>query len=369
MSQTAKAAVFTEVGKPFSIREYPLTPPPAGMARLSLIASGVCGTDLHIHNGKIPLTPPAVIGHEFVGRVEEIADACCCHDSHDESIQVGDAVIVDIACPCGECALCREGDDANCLHMGLTNAGNPEEAPHFYGGFGECNYSPVKNMIRIPPELDPKMVCVYACAGPTALHAFRLASQAGFDAGKTRVAVVQGLGPVGMFAAMTLSAMGIPHVVAVASSHKEDRDSLARASGVTEVLYLNDMPEEALIQKIRDLNDGIGADLVFEASGSPQAFVQGLHMLRNRGTYLVPGQYSNSGAVEIPPQMITFNALHIVGSSQYSVSDVKDYLRFLQQHPELHSLISSLATCYPVSEINRAFDDAKAGKNIKTILI
>lgn len=369
MNQTAKAAVFTGVGKPFSIREYPLTPPPAGMARLSLLASGVCGTDLHIHNGKIPLTPPAVIGHEFVGRVEELSDTCCSHGGDDGSVQVGDAVIVDIACPCGECALCKEGDDANCLHMGLTNAGNPDVPPHFYGGFAECNYSPVGNMIRIPRELDPKTACVYACAGPTALHAFRLASQAGFETGKTRVAVVQGLGPVGMFAVMALRAMGIPHVVAVASSRKEDRDRLARASGVTELFYLNDMPEETLIRKIRELNDGIGADLVFEASGNPHAFVQGLHMLRNRGMYLVPGQYSNSGAVEIPPQLITFNALHIIGSSQYSVSDVKEYVCFLQQHPELHPLISSLATCYPVSEINRAFEDAKAGKNIKTMLI
>ena len=121
--------------------------------------------------------------------------------------------------------------------------------------------------------------------------------------------------------------------------------------------------------QIRALGNGIGADLVFEASGSPAAVPQGLGMLRNRGLYLVPGQYSNSGGVQIEPQLITFNALHIIGSSQYSVSDVEEYLAFLQAHPELHNAILELADCYTVEEINKAFEDAKARKNIKTMLV
>ena len=48
MKKTAKAAVYTGPGRPFEIREYPLTPPPRGMAMLELIASGICGTDLPV---------------------------------------------------------------------------------------------------------------------------------------------------------------------------------------------------------------------------------------------------------------------------------------------------------------------------------
>lgn len=173
MKKTAKAAVYTGPGRPFEIREYPLTLPPRGMAMLELIASGICGTDLHIHDGKIPMEPPKIIGHEFIGRVAAISE----EDAEASGIRIGDSVIVDIACPCGECVLCRTGDDANCVNMRATNAGNPEIPPHFYGGYAEYNYSPIKNLVKLPDGIDPITACVFPCAGPTVLHAFRLAEE------------------------------------------------------------------------------------------------------------------------------------------------------------------------------------------------
>ena len=71
----------------------------------------------------------------------------------------------------------------------------------------------------------------------------------------------------------------------------------------------------------------------------------------------------------IAPQLITFKALHIIGSSQYSVSDVRDYLSFLLAHPELHAKIRELGNRYPLEEVNKAFLDAKSGNNIKTLLV
>ena len=94
-----------------------------------------------------------------------------------------------------------------------------------------------------------------------------------------------------------------------------------------------------------------------------------MNILRNRGVYLIPGQYSNSGGIEIQPQLITFKAVRIIGSSQYSMIDVKDYLAFLTEHPAQAACIRDLATCYPISETNKAFEDALAVKNVKTFLV
>ncbi len=116
-------------------------------------------------------------------------------------------------------------------------------------------------------------------------------------------------------------------------------------------------------------NDGLGVDLCVECSGAPAAVVQGMDILRNRGVYLVPGQYSASGGIEIQPQMITFKALHIIGSSQYSMCDVRTYLDFLASHTELHKKIEKLGTKFKVSEINDAIAFAKSGKNVKTLLV
>lgn len=361
--QTGKMAVMTAPNQPLELREYPLTPPVPGMAQLELLASGVCGTDIHFLKGKIPAKTPMAIGHEFVGRVMALG-------SPDPAgvIQPGDAAIVDIACPCGKCPLCEHGDDANCLHMGVTNGGDPAVPPHFYGGYGEYNYSPVANLIRIPAELDPRMVSVFACAGPTGLHAFRLAGQAGVDLKTARVAVVQGLGPVGCFAVLYLASLGIEHIVAVSGRDLPQRRELALKLGATQVLSLEKEGEQAVIDAVRQLN-GMGADLVFEASGNPAAVPQGMAMLRNRGTYLVPGQYSNSGTVAISPQLITFQALHIIGSSQYSMTDVEEYLAFLSANPACHDIIRSLITAYPIAQVNQAIADTAAGKTVKTILV
>lgn len=361
----AKAAVFTGVNEPFEIREYELTTPPKGYARISILASGVCGTDMHIHRGKLGIVPPKIIGHEYVGKVEEIS----AEDSNKYGISAGDNVIVNIACPCGDCLLCKTSDDANCINMGVTNGGDPEESPHFWGGYAEVNYSPVKNLIKVPKGLDPKTVSVFACAGSTAIHAFNLGKRANVSMENVNVAVVQGLGPVGMFAAGYLVAMGIEHVIAITGFVDEKREEIARSFGVSKVFSLDINSLDDVIAYIKSISDGLGADLVFEASGNVHAVPQGIQMLRNRGVYLVPGQYSASGGVMFNPELITFKAIQIIGSSQYSVSDVISYLEFLEENPGLHPVIDSMITEYPVSKVNEAFEDIKAAKNIKTILV
>lgn len=355
---------MTGAGEDFSLREYPVTPPPAGYARLSLIASGVCGTDIHIHSGRLGVHTPAIIGHEFVGRIEALSP-----QPNEQGLSEGDACIVDIAVPCGRCALCLSGDDANCVNMAVTNGGNPDDAPHFHGGYAEVTYAPPANLIRIPDGVDPKTAAIFACAGPTALHAFSLAGRAGVPLGAVKAAVVQGLGPVGAFAALYLRSLGVSNIVAVTARANEKRAEMARSLGATEVMSLEKDGIDGISARVAALSGGLGADLVYEASGKPASFAQGLALLRNRGVYLVPGQYSDSGPVAIEPQLITFKALHIIGSSQYSLCDVHAYTKLLAAHPEYAAAIDPLAAEYPLREINRAVKDALAGKNVKTLLV
>lgn len=363
--KTGKAAIFMGAHKDFEVREYPLTKPAPGMVQSRLIASGICGTDLHFHHGRLGLEPPKNIGHEFVGEITDINPS----DTERSGLRVGDAVLVDIACPCGHCRLCRTGDDANCVNMGVTNGGDPDTPPHFYGGYGEYNYSPVENLIKIPAGLNPKTAAVYACAGPTALHAFSLAEQGGYDIKDTRLAVVQGLGPVGMFSVAYLAACGVENIVAITNRALPERDSLARQFGATQILSYAETPYEQVQTLLRSMGDGIGADLVVEASGGAEAFPQGLGLLRNRGVCLVPGQYSARGGVTVSPEQITFGAYRIFGSSQYAVKDVRHYLQFMEEHPELHPLVDAMIAPYTVEEVNLAMAETAAGKNRKAMFV
>ncbi len=361
----AKAAVFMGAHAPFEVREFNITETPAGYGRSSLIASGICGTDVHFHNGKLDVEPPTIIGHEFVGRLED----CDEDEAAAYGLKIGDNVIADIAVPCGECLLCKTGDDANCVNMAVTNGGSIETAPYLYGGYVEVNYTPLTNLIKIPEDLDPVMVATFACPGPTAVHSFRLAEQAGVKLSEKKVAVVQGLGPVGCFAVMYLKAIGIESVYAITAGSNDKREALARELGADDVFNLTKMGAESVTERLLCENGGLGVDLCFEASGAVSAVPQGMDILRNRGVYLIPGQYSNSGAVRIQPQTITFKALHIIGSSQYSMIDVRLYLEFLSERRDLHEKILRLGARYTIDEINLAFEDALSGNNIKTMLV
>ena len=361
----AKAAVFMGPEKDFEIREFEVTKTPKGYGQSELIASGICGTDVHMHRGKLAVGYPSIIGHEFVGRLTDLDE----EEGKEYGLQVGDAVIADIAVPCGECILCKNGDDANCVNMKVTNGGSIEEAPYLYGGYTEVNYTPLTNLIKIPAELDPTMTATFACPGPTAIHACRLAQQSGVDLSNINVAVVQGLGPVGCFAVMYLKKMGVKKLYAITAGDNSPREALALKLGADHVFNLTKEGTAAVTEALQKENGGLGVDLCFEASGAPQAVVQGMDILRNRGVYLVPGQYSNAGGVEIQPQLITFKALHIIGSSQYSVSDVETYLDFLCTNKDLHEVILQLGNKYKVEQVNEAFVDAKSGNNVKTLLI
>ena len=350
---TKKAAVFNGAHKPFEIREYDITTPPKGYIGLELLASGVCGTDVHFHEGRLDGEVGTILGHEFVGRIDSINCEC--------DLKIGDNAIVEIAVPCGKCELCKAGDAANCPSLGVTNGEQAEKSPHFHGGFAEYSYAPIENIIKLAEGIDPTAAAVFACPGPTAIHGVELARRAGLDIAKVKTAAVQGLGPVGMFAVLYLKAMGVPKVIAITNRNDTNRIALAKELGADEV-YAN----ETDLDKIAQLNN---FDLVFEGSGNPKAIPTGMDLLRNRGTYIIPGQYSASGGIEIQPQVITFKALQIIGSSQYNYEDVVTYADFLDNHREIIPTIKKLAAEYKVSDINKAFEDAKSRKNIKTVLV
>ena len=361
----AKAAVFMGAHKDFEVREFEITPTPKEYGQVELIASGICGTDLHFHNGKLAITPPTVIGHEFVGKITDLDEEC----AKNYGLAVGDNVIADIALPCGECILCKNGDDANCVNMQVTNAGSIETAPYLYGGYAEVNYTPLSNLVKIPKGVPPTVAATFACPGPTAIHACELAKKAGVDFSEINVAVVQGLGPVGTFALVYLKALGVKKVYAITAGNDTTRENTALTLGADKVFNLTREGTAEVTKALQAENDGLGVDLCMECSGAPAAVVQGMDILRNRGIYLVPGQYSASGGIEIQPQMITFKALHIIGSSQYSMCDVRTYLEFLSVHTELYEKIEKLGTKFKVSEINEAIAYAKSGKNVKTLLV
>lgn len=366
MSMMGEAAVFTTPGQPLEIRRYPVLEPAGDAVRLRLACSGICGTDLHIAEGRLAIPPSFIPGHEFIGTVEALGETAG-GDAFGRPIHAGMPAIACVALPCGQCFNCRRGETASCLNFGVTFVRNPDDAPHFFGGFATHLFSPAGNLVMIPPDIALDAVAAFPCAGPTVIRACAYAG----DLQPDELVVVQGTGPVGMFAVAWAAALGCT-VVAIGSGANPARSALARQLGAAAVLdYRATTPEERQ-QTVRamaaDLGRGDGADVLIEASGAPAAVAEGMNLVRTRGRYLVPGQYSASGGIEIQPQMITFKAISIVGSGQYTIADLGVYLDFLQRHPALQQTFASCITHrYAVADANQALRDANAGVFVKGV--
>lgn len=362
----AQAAVFARAGAPLEVRTYPVLPPEPGTALLTLERSGICGTDLHIIEGRLAIPPVFIPGHEFIGRIAALGTGDA-KDALGSPLRLGDLAIACVAQPCGCCPTCAEGETASCQHFGVTNIRSPDTAPHLFGGFATALHQRTANLVRLPEGLDLDAVAAFPCAGPTAIRAATYAG--GIKPGE--LVVVQGTGPVGLFAIAWAKQAGAT-VVAIGSGSQPRRISLARELGASEVWDYRQVGVAERLKLVRQLaatlKRGDGADLVFEASGSPSAIPEGLDLLRTRGRYLIPGQYSASGTVAIRPELITFKALRLIGSGQYTFADIATYLGFLAAHPDLARIFASCITHrYRVADAVRAISESSAGLAVKGV--
>ncbi len=114
-----KAAIFIKANSPLHIREYPQTDPQPGQALIQLETSGLCGTDIHIWDGAIPMQDKVILGHEYIGRIEAFGTGER-FDCLGTSLEIGDLVAVNVIDPCDKCLLCLTGGAASCLPKGRT---------------------------------------------------------------------------------------------------------------------------------------------------------------------------------------------------------------------------------------------------------
>ena len=255
------------------------------------------------------------------------------------------------------------------MNFAVTNAGNPDDAPHFHGGFAEYLQQPAHTLVKIPEGLDPIAVASFPCAGPTTIRAFTY----GGGVEKGELVVIQGLGPVGLFAVAWAAAQGC-RVVAIGSGRSPERIEKARKLGAGTVLDYRAVDikqrHEKVLEIAGEMGRGNGADVVFEASGAPSAIPEGMDLLRTRGRYLIPGQYSLSGKTEISPEQITFKALRLIGSGQYTMGDISTYVDFLKANPKIAAEFAACVTGrYAVAEVNRAIAAVREGKGIKSVFV
>ncbi len=231
---------------------------------------GICGTDLGVVAGEVPVATPRVLGHELVGRLVG--------GDLPEGWQLGERVLVDPADACGSCPVCRRGLGHLCPRGGLMG----REVDGALAG--RVPVSPTR-LHRVPDELDQASAAILQVLG-TCVHAQRnVALSVG------RVAAVVGLGVAGLLQAQLLAARGAGAVVAVGRSPGK-RDLAARLGAVAVE------PGEAE-GVVAELTGGVGAEVVVEAAGSSEALATAVRLAAPGGTVVRFGTAGDGSPVPL----------------------------------------------------------------------
>ncbi|HVX42161.1 MAG TPA: zinc-binding dehydrogenase [Gemmatimonadaceae bacterium] len=287
------AVIMPGPNEPLRIEELPTPALEPGAALLRTLYSEVCGTDVHIHHGKLDVPFPIIPGHVSVGVVQ--ASGGRLKDVHGNSIKEGDTVtFLDVHETCNNCYYCLVArQPTRCPHRkvyGITYSAKDG----LLGGWAQAIWmKPGVKMIKLPKELSPETFIGGGCGLVTALHAVDMAE---IRLGES-VAVL-GVGPVGQSCVAFASLSGAGEIIAIGAPRQ--RLDFARRMGATAALGL-DLPASARTEGVRGVTGGRGADVVIEASGAPDAVKQALDMVRDGGRVIVCGQYTDNGSVEINP--------------------------------------------------------------------
>lgn len=288
------AAVMAAPHAPVEVREFPKPALEKGAALLHTLYSEVCGTDVHLHHGKLAGVPyPIIPGHVSVGVVADMNGPLTTVNG--ERLSEGDIVtFLDVHETCNHCYHCLVAGQPNrCPSRrvyGITYSANDG----LLGGWSQAIYmKPGVKMIHLPRGLDAETFIGGGCGLVTALHAVDLCH---IRLGES--VAVMGVGPVGQSCVALASLSGAGEVVAVDAV--ADRLSYARRMGATQVVDLG-MPRPERLSTVRGWTRGRGVDVVMEASGHPDAVSEALDLVRDGGRVVVCGHYTDNGAVEIHP--------------------------------------------------------------------
>src|SRR5664280_1235412 len=264
--------------------------PGPGEAVVRIQACGVCHTDLHYREGAISDDFPFLLGHEAAGVVESVGQGV-------SEVSPGDFVVLNWRAVCGQCRACRRGEPWYCFdtgnaHQPMTLAdGTPLSPALGIGAFVEKTLVAAGQCTKVDPAVKPEVAGLLGCGVMAGLGA--ALNTAAVRRGET-VAVI-GCGGVGDAAILGASFAGARTVVAV---DVDDRKlQAARQLGATHAVNSTQVDP---VDAIRELTDGFGADVVIEAVGRPDTYLQAFYARDLAGRLVLVGVPTPEMTLQVP---------------------------------------------------------------------
>ncbi|MBW1845366.1 MAG: zinc-binding dehydrogenase, partial [Deltaproteobacteria bacterium] len=331
-------AVRLYEGSELRIEEVPEPQSGPGEIRIAIQAAGVCGTDLHVARGRLPVPDlPVIMGHEGAGIVDTVGEGVT-------DFSAGDRVLLLPSETCGTCSACQRGHLGLCPRAQIFGMARD-------GTFAEKVVAPASCAMLLPDTVPFEHGAILADAVATAYHA--VSTRAGIEGGE-RVAVI-GCGGVGYHAILLARLLGAERIVAIDASEGALRR--AEAAGADVML---DARDDDIRKAIRRAAGGEGPDVVIEYVGKKVTVELAMASVARGGRVIVGGVGMESP--ELGP-LVSFvgKEIGVLGSMGYTRSELERVVSLAESgHLDLSG---SITDRYPLERAAEALDDLANHRN------
>jgi NDMA-dependent alcohol dehydrogenase len=363
-----RAAVLYKPDEPIRIEEIELDPPKEREVQVKIVAAGVCHSDYHIVTGELPGYMPMALGHEGAGIVEEVGPGVT-------NCKPGDHVVLSFIPSCGQCFYCTSGH-TNLCNMGAAILMGPQLDGTFrmhnakgedvgqmcvISTFSERTVVPDMSVVKVADYYPLDKAVLVGCGVPTGIGA--VIHRAKVQPGST--VMVIGCGGIGMNAVQGAALAGARMIIAV--DVVDFKLEKAKEFGATHTINAK---TQDVVQIVKDLTWGLGVDYAFEAIATPATIGQAYACIGKNGTVVVIGLTpATAESIPIPPLDLVLFQKTVMGTLYGDSQPRNDIPNLLQLYGAGKIKLDELIThTYTLDQINEAYADMLAGKNIRGVI-
>jgi L-iditol 2-dehydrogenase len=324
-------AVVIERPNEIHLTEISCPSPGEGQVKVQVAAVGICMTDIDILEGALPepyVRYPIIPGHEWCGSIAELGPGVT-------GLKVGDRVAIEGYNYCQTCFWCRRGETQLCTHYNQVGFNMP-------GGYADYVVTRADLAHRFADNVPFEAAAITepaACAGHGMLRA-------NVKPGDT-VAVI-GPGTVGLLGILWAKLLGASDLMVIGLDRANE--TLARALGATHYYTLEENP----LAQVRQLTEGRGADVVFEAAGNTKAVDLALNLVRRGGAVSLAGVSGSGHFLPVESDIFLLRDLRVHGIFAYSSNIFLQTLRLIESGQL--NVLPLITHTFPLENYAAAFD-------------
>lgn len=359
MSQNVKGVIARSKGAVVEVVDIVIPDPGPYEVIVDIQACGVCHTDLHYRQGAINDDFPFLLGHEAAGVVESVGNQV-------SQVKPGDYVVLNWRAVCGTCRACAKGEPWYCFNthnasQKMTLTDGTELTPALgIGAFADKTLVHEGQCTKVDPQAPPASAALLGCGVMAGFGA--AVNTAGVARGDS--VAVFGCGGVGNAAIAGAKIAGATKIIAVDIDDK--KLDWAKGFGATD--FINSTKQDP-VDKIRQLTNGFGADIVIDAVGSPQTYRQAFYARDLAGTVVLVGVPNPDLNIELPLIDI-FGRGGALKSSWYGdCLPARDFPMLIDLYNQgLFNLGDFVSEKIGIDEVEKAFEKMEKGEVLRSVV-